>query len=91
MDLNRLYLEHQSLQMKADAADSFAARTSHTEHAAELAGRIARIQVKLGAAAAASWTALAAKTAATERPAGSGRNMQAPAAVNYLGIEGTVS
>jgi hypothetical protein len=64
LDLNQLYFEHQSQRMKADAATSPECRVVHDRRALEVAERITRVQLGLGAAAAASWTARAAEAAA---------------------------
>ena len=57
MDLNKLYFEHQLLQMQADAAPDCSQRKDYKRGAAEVAGRIGRKQDRLGAAAAAAWNA----------------------------------
>lgn len=81
MDLNRLYREHQSALLKADEAISFAANALHLERAAELASTIGQIQQRMGAAAAASWTALAAKA----RPADHRPGHREPGSLNAAG------
>lgn len=65
MDLNQLYFEHQSSQMLADGGASDETRGAHGRHAIKVAGCISDIQIGLGAAAAASWTAHAARAAAS--------------------------
>ncbi len=59
MDLNQLYFDHQILQMRADSTSRPLERVQNQRGASVLAGRIARRQHELGAAASAAWTALA--------------------------------
>lgn len=67
MDLNQLYFEHQTQHMKAERAISPELRQAHRLAASQIAGRIGHMQHLMGAAAAAGWTALAARRAVAEK------------------------
>jgi len=69
MDLNQLYFEHQSREMKATAATSPEIRHAHKKLASLIAGEIGQIQHALGAAAAASWTAHESRNAVNDESA----------------------
>jgi hypothetical protein len=66
MDLNQLYFEHQSQMMKAGSASLAEVRELHERNADILADRIGQMQHVMGAAAAASWTAIALRNASND-------------------------
>lgn len=59
MDLNSLYSSHQASLMRAAASGSRTLRAAHLAAAGTLAGQIACIQHKVGAAASTGWFAMA--------------------------------
>lgn len=63
MNLNQLYFDHQMSLIRADGANTPCLRQRHEHHAAQIAGRIGRLQSTLGAEAACSWHALAGAAA----------------------------
>lgn len=60
VDLNALYFDHQLLLIKARRAASFGTRHEYEARASHIAGRIGRLQRRLGAAAALAWERLSA-------------------------------
>lgn len=69
MDLNRLYFDHQLASSRAETADCDNSRETHSAEAAQLAEEIGKIQLSMGAAAAAAWTALGSAVVLRERAA----------------------
>ena len=55
MDLNQLYFDHQIQLIRADCAATADARSGHQFAASQIAIRIGRRQMWLGAAAAGTW------------------------------------
>jgi len=60
LDLNQLYFDHQVSLMNAHGAATPHARRGHEHEAGRIAGRIGRLQSRLGAAAACAWVARSA-------------------------------
>lgn len=59
MDLNALYSRHQISLIHAATSGSRALRQGHVATAETLAGKIACLQLRLGAAASTGWAAIA--------------------------------
>lgn len=78
MDLNQLYFDHQLLMIRAERTASCVSRRECEADASQVAGRIGRIQRKLGAGAAPSWEELA--TVARHSSAAPLRHLQGHAA-----------
>jgi hypothetical protein len=70
MDLNRLYFDHQMQLIEAERAPSERLHRKHTVAAWVVAERIARIQRRLGAAAAPAWEALSSPARSSLAAAG---------------------
>lgn len=75
MDLNQLYFEHQRARMRAKSAISARFRHACLSDAAQLARQIGELQLSLGAAAAAAWTAKGSRNALRKEAASKGAQL----------------